>query len=79
MNSTSVKPGLSRPALAICVALGAAALMIVAAWFKRSAPAGSLAKDMLDWTTFLLMIAAPFVPYLALPLGGAKQRGTHGQ
>jgi hypothetical protein len=74
MNSTPTKPRSSRPALAIVVALAAAALMIVAAWFKRSAPAGSLSKELLEVTVGLLMIVALFVPYLAVPMGRAKNK-----
>jgi hypothetical protein len=74
MNSTPIRPHSSRPALAIVVALAAAALMIVAAWFKRSAPAGSLTKELLEVTVGLLMIVALFVPYLAVPLGRAKNK-----
>lgn len=80
MNLTPNPPRTNRPALAIAVALAAAALMIVAAWFKRSAPAGSLTKEVLEGAVGLLMIVALFVPYLAVPMGRAKNaRGGHGQ
>jgi hypothetical protein len=80
MNSTPAKPRLSRPTLAIGVALVVAALMIVAAWFKRSAPVGSVAVEVLEGTIFVLMTVGLFVPYLALPIGAAKKvRGRHDQ
>jgi hypothetical protein len=81
MNTTPTKPrSATRPALAVGVALAAAALMIVVAWFKRSAPAGSVTKEVLDGLVGVLMIVALLVPYLALPFGRAAQvRGGHGQ
>ena len=85
MPPTSTRPRSStRSALAIGVALAAAAVMIVAAWFKRSAPAGSVTKEALDGLVGVLMIVALLVPYLAvapspaLPgRGAAKVRGGH--
>src|SRR5580704_15102606 len=81
MNSSSTQRcSVTRRFLAIGVALAAAALMIVVAWFKRSAPAGSVTKEMLDGLVGVLMIVALLVPYLAVPCGGAaKVRGGHGQ
>jgi hypothetical protein len=72
MNSTPSKTRLGRPALAIGVALTAATLMMVIAWFKRSAPAGSATEEVLEGLSLALMIAALFAPYLALPSSGAK-------
>jgi hypothetical protein len=46
--------------------------MVVAAWAKRSAPAGSLTAELLEIAVQALMVAALFVPYLALPIGTAK-------
>lgn len=51
MNSTPFKLRGGRPALAIGLALLAAGLMIPAAWFKRSAPAGSLTEEILEITS----------------------------
>ena len=72
MNSSATSPRNRRPAVAIGVAVAAAALMIAAAWFKRSAPAGSLTKEVLEGAVGLLMIVALFVPYLAVPIARAK-------
>jgi hypothetical protein len=74
MNSTPTKPrSAARPFVAIGVALAAAALMIVVAWLKRSAPAGSVTKEMLDGLVSVLMIVALLVPCLAVPCGGAAK------
>jgi hypothetical protein len=72
MDSTRWRWWFGRPAEAIGMALAAAGLMIVVAWFKRSAAAGSVTEEVLEVTVQALMVMALFIPYFALLIGGSK-------
>ena len=70
MNSAPSKPTFGRVAMTLGLATIVAGLMLLAAWLKQSAPAGSGIEALWETAIFALAIVGLFIPILAMRLPG---------